>query len=285
MRPGLVALLLLIGASARAQDDPATRAEWNRPVEPFRVAGNLYYVGVEGVAAYLLATDEGHVLVDGGLPESAPRIEQSIAKLGFKLRDVKYLVNSHAHFDHAGGLAELKRKTGAQLIASRGDAPALTSGRAEDFGAGAGEFPPVHVDRVVDDGATVRVGATTLTAHVTPGHTRGCTTWSFPITDGGRALQVVILCSVSAPGYRLVDNSVYPEIVSDYQRSFAMLKKMPCDIFLGPHGSFFGLDEKRAKLGHGANPFVDAGALAVFVSGAERELREKLAKQQQARAR
>jgi metallo-beta-lactamase class B len=273
-----VAAGAVLAGAAGAQKDAAERAAWNQPVAPFRIVGDVYYVGVAGLSSFLVTTPEGHVLIDGGLPESAPRIEANIAALGFRVRDVKFLLNSHAHYDHAGGLAALKRATGARLIASRGDAPALAAGRP-DFGAPA-EFPPVAVDRVITDGDTVRLGGVVLTAHLTPGHTRGCTSWTLPVTDGGRKLDVLFHCSTSAPGYRLVDNPQYPQIAADYRRSFAALRALPCDVLLAPHSFFFRLDDKRARLARGGpNPFIDPAECRAFIAESERDFDEALARQ------
>ncbi len=279
---GLCLSVLGSGAQARAQHDAAERAAWNQEVEPFRIVGNVYYVGVAGVAAYLVHTPAGELLLDGGLPESAPCIAASIAALGFRLADVKILLNSHAHFDHAGGLAELKRRSGAKLVASRPDAGALQKGTQESLGSGgAATFPAVAVDRLIDDGATVRLGDAVLTAHLTPGHTRGCTTWTLPIRDGKETHQVVFYCSTSTPGYRLVNNPTYPQIAADYARSFALLRRLSGDVFLAPHGSFFDLDGKRARLASGAhpNPFVDPTELRRFVDASERDFNAELARQ------
>jgi len=235
------------------------------------VFGNIYYVGALGVSAYFIHTPAGAILLDGGLQETAPLIEKNIAALGFRLQDVKVLLNSHAHFDHAGGLAALQKASGAKLVASQGDAPVLR--------AGGGNQPPVRVDRVVADGETVELGGTVLTAHVTPGHTQGCTTWTTTVAEAGRSHPVVFYCSTSVVD-RLVDNPRYPSIVADYERSFALLRALPCDVFLAPHGDFFQLSAKRAKVSAGApNPFIDPGELRRFVDRSEQAFREALAKE------
>jgi metallo-beta-lactamase class B len=192
--------------------------------------------------------------------------------LGFHPRDVKYLLNSHAHFDHAGGLAELKRVSGAQLIVSKADSRAVT--------AGGPSLPAVTVDRMIDDNGTVQLGDTTLTAHLTPGHTPGCTTWTMTAAENGRNYRVVFFCSTSVAGNRLVNNRQYPQIVSDYEHSFAVLRQMPCDVFLGAHGEFFHLDEKRALLGKGGpNPFVDPAELRTFIDESQRDFERELKRQ------
>jgi metallo-beta-lactamase class B len=248
---------------------------WNQPFAPFHLLGNIQYVGMRGVSAFLITTPAGAILLDGGLPESPPLIEKSIAALGFRVKDIKVLLNSHAHFDHAGGLAALKKASGAQLVASRGDAPALRAGNPQE--------PAVSVDRVVGDGDTVELGGTVLTAHVTPGHTPGCTTWTMTTTDAGRALRVVFYCSTSVID-RLVGNAHYPTIVEDYERSFAALRELPCDVFLGPHPDFFQMAAKRERLSTDApNPFIDAGELRRYVDKSEQQFRATLERERNPR--
>jgi metallo-beta-lactamase class B len=271
-------------APVQAQSD-AEALKWNEPVEPFRIAGNLYYVGAKEVAAYLVATPEGHVLLDGGLPETAARIEAGVERLGFHLKDVKILLKSHAHFDHAGGLAALKAKSGARLLASAGDAPVLAAGGKGDFLFGdTFTFPPVAVDRQVRDRETVTLGGTTLTAHLTPGHTKGCTSWEIAVRDGAETRHAVVLCSLSIlPQARLTGKPSYTGIAGDFLRSYALLKALPCDIFLAAHGSFFDLLGKREiqkkadeKEGRQSNPFVDRDALRRYVESKEKGYRERL---------
>lgn len=268
MRLRRTLLTMMVVSSLGAPQSGSRRASWNLPVEPFRIIGNVYYVGAAGVSSFLITTPQGSILLDGGLPETAPLIEAGIAALGFNVANVKYLLNSHAHFDHAGGLAALKRKSGARIVASEGDSDTLNTG-------GGGRFPAARVDRIVKDNDTVEVGDATLTAHVTPGHTKGCTTWSMSVADGGKAYRVVFYCSTSVVD-RLVNNGAYPGIVADYERSFDALRKMPCDVFLAPHAEFFHMEEKRAKMGAGANPFVDAGEMRMHVEQSERAFRSEL---------
>lgn len=280
-----LAVVLTFAVAAFGQLDRAERAEWNQPVEPFRIIGNVYYVGVTGVAAYLIATPKGHVLLDGGFPETALIIEKNIAALNFRVQDVKYLLNSHAHYDHCGGLAALKRASGAQMVASRADAEVLESGRHQNYSIPDSLFPRVKVDRRIGNGDTVQLGGVTLTAVLTPGHTKGCTTWTTRVQELGKTYDVVFYCSTSAPGYPLVNNARYPEIVSDYEQSFAALRQLPCDVFLAPHGSFFHLMEKRAEMAKGgANPFVDSSELRAWVDQSEQEFRDELKSQQAAKA-
>ena len=244
--------------------------------------GNLYYAGAAGVSSFLIATPQGNILLDGGLAETAPQIERNVAKLGFRMRDVKYLLNSHAHYDHCGGLAELKKASGAQMVASQGDAETLRSGLQLSYGKGQSEtrFPAVKVDRVVQDGDTVSLGNVMLTAHLTPGHTRGCTTWTMPVSDGAKNYHVVFDCSTTVAGIQLVNNPKYQGILDDYKRSFEILQNLPCDIFLAPHPEFFHMDEKLEKLKAGnKNAFVDSGELKRFVAQSQQDFQKELARQ------
>jgi metallo-beta-lactamase class B len=271
-----ILFVLLLGSTAFAQSSVGQRAAWNQPVKPFRIIGNIYYVGAANVSSFLIRTPQGAILLDGGLPETAPLIEKSIAGLGFSIKDVKFLLNSHAHYDHCGGLAELKKQSGARMIASQRDAAVLTSAKG-----GAGPFLAVPVDRVIADNQTVQLGGVTLTAHITPGHTKGCTTWTTPVSDHGKTYQVVFYCSTSVVD-KLVNNAGYPNIVSDYERSFAELRKMPCDVFLAPHAGFFNLEEKRKQLDAGKlDAFVDPTEMQKFVDESERAFHEELAKERQ----
>lgn len=279
---GLLALLPGLAARpAAAQTDSLSRS-WNQPVRPFRIAGNIYYVGASDVTSFLIATPQGHVLIDGGLPETPPLILASIRALGFRPEDVRLLLNSHAHYDHAGGLAELKRVTGATLVASAGDSALLARGGVGDPNFGDRyPFAPAMPDRIVRDRQSVTLGGTTLVARVTPGHTRGCTTWTTVVRDGGRELGVVFICSATVPGYRLVANGAYPDIVADYRRTFGILRSLRCDVFLAAHGSFFSLREKMQRLEAGTdqNPFVDPQGCRAHVDRAERTFETQLRRQ------
>lgn len=274
---------LLIATSAQAQLPPG----WSAPGEPLHIAGNLYYVGTKTIAVYLITTPEGHILVDGAMPTSAPLILASIRELGFDPADVKVILNTHAHFDHTGGLADLKAATGATLAASEGDRGALESGTYVGSEAVATfAFKPVVVDRVLQDGDTVELGGMKLTAHLTPGHSPGCTTWTFPLVMDGQARQAMIYCSTSVAANRLVSadkGPQYPGIVADYEQTFARLKTMSADVFLAPHAEQFGLAGKRAAMEKGeANPFVDPTELPRMVAASEAAFRTELARQQKA---
>lgn len=273
-------LFLFLPRTAHAQSTEEWRS-WNRPVEPVRITPNLYYVGASDIASYLITTPEGHILIDGGFVETAPQIAANVEKLGYRLGDVRILLNSHAHFDHAGGLAELKRRSGAQLFASAADAELLERGGKGDFRFGdEGAFPPVAVDRRLADGDKVTLGGVELTARLTPGHTRGCTTWTW---DAG-GLPAVVVCSASILDYRFVGRESYPGIAADFEKTFATLKAIPCSLFLAPHGGFFELERKRvlAERGMGMrNPFVDPAGYKAWVAAAESAFRAAVDRQRQ----
>lgn len=270
---------------ASAQTDPQSRSE-NQPVAPFHIVGDIYYVGASDVTSFLIVTSAGDILLDGGFVETAPQIEANIRKLGFKLPDVKILLNSHAHFDHCGGLAELKRLTGARFVAMQGDAALLARGGRGDFAFGDRlRFPPIKPDRVVRDGDTVALGGVTLTAHLTAGHTRGCTSWTMTTEDHGKPLHVVFIGSMSVlPNYRLAGKESYPGMTGDYERSFRVLRSLPCDVFLGSHGQFFNLAEKRQALADSPreNPFIDPSGYRAYVEHSEQAFRAALNRQQAA---
>jgi metallo-beta-lactamase class B len=279
VKSSFASLLLLLSASlCVGQADPTSRA-WNQPVRPFRIVGNLYYVGATEIASFLITTPQGHFLLDGGFVETAPQIERNIAQLGFKVEDVKILLNSHAHCDHAGGLAELKRKTGAKLIASGPDAELLKRGGHGDFRFGDTlTFPPVEVDQIIGDGQSIQIGDQKLTAYLTPGHTKGNTTWTAKINDRTKSYDVVFVGSPNTLDYRFVEKESYPGIAADFEKTFAVLKKLHCDIFLSDHGSFFSFEQKRERLARGEtpNPFIDPDGYKRFVSEKEKEFQQKL---------
>ena len=278
----LAALFSLVAVGVPAQRDEESRS-WNQPVKPFRIIGNVYYVGASEVTSYLITTPQGHILLDSGFAETVPQIRENVKRLGFKLEDVRLLINSHAHYDHAGGLAELKALTGAKLCASEADAAQLASGGKGDFRWGdTFAFPAVQADRILHDGDTVELGGVWLVAHLTPGHTKGNTTWTMEVKDGGKTYNVVFMGSTSAPGYQLINNSKYPNIVADYQHSFRVLESLPCDVFLAPHGSFFQLKEKMARLEQGAatNPFIDPQGYRDYLKDSKKVFYEQLKTQQ-----
>jgi metallo-beta-lactamase class B len=286
--PKAALLLALLGATACAGPHavPGNMWTWNRDVPPYRVIGNIYYVGSNDIAQFLVTTPDGHFLVDGGFETSVPRLRAEIASLGFRFEDIRYLLTSHAHIDHVQGDALVRQLTGAKVVASARDAEVLASGGKGDTAyEGVYSWPPCPVDRVVADGDTLTLGATTFTAHLTPGHTRGAVTWTMrvpaPEADpGARPLDVVFFPSANInPGVRLVGNVRYPEIASDFERSFGLWKALPCDVFLGVHGDFFDMARKRARQLDGIvpNPFIDPGGYRRFVATAEGRFREQLA--------
>lgn len=285
----VITLVVALGTLWRS----AIRRNRSIPDEPFQIAGNLYYVGATGVTAFLLTGPDGHVVIDGGYPETAPLIMASIAKLGFAIADVKVLLNSHAHSDHAGGLRALQEASGAELWISDGDADVVAGGGAGDRSLGPfrhlgflglGRFPAPRVDHRFQDGATIRLGPIELTAHVTGGHTPGCTSWSFPVEDGDRELLAVNICSLTLfPFVSLVEPETYPGIRSDFERSFGVLRSLPADIFLASHANWFDMKRKlreRAGADHPADPFIDRAGYLSFIDRAEQGFRETLADQQ-----
>lgn len=277
-----VAVFLLLPGAARPQSDPGLRA-MNEPAAPFRIIGNIYSVGASDVTSFLIVTPAGDILLDGGFAETAPQIEANIQKLGFKLADVKFLLNSHAHFDHAGGLAELRKRTGAKFVAMDGDAGVLASGGASDFAfGGSQQFPPIKPDRAIHDGDTVELGGVTLRAHLTAGHTRGCTTWTMTTEENGKSYNVVFAGSSSIlSGYEFIDRPGHPAsyvgMGADYDRTVRVLESLPCDVFLAPHGSFFNLTGKREALAAGAkvNPFIDPAGYRAYVAGVRKAVEQE----------
>ena len=280
----LVALLSLAGAvQAQTVKDllETLKVKWNTPTEPFKMIGNVYYVGTDGLASYLITSPQGHILVDTVMPEATSQIKANIEKLGFKVTDIKYLVNTHAHIDHTGGLAEMKQASGAQMIAGEADKPLLEGGYypgAQEDAALA--FPPVKVDRTVREGDTVSVGGVTLTARETPGHSPGCTSWEFAVKDGDATRSVLIFCSGTVALNRLVTNPTYSGIVTDYRKTFARAKDMKVDVLLAPHPEMYRMQDKRAMLSDGApNPFVNPGEFNAYAATLEKAFEDALAKQ------
>lgn len=273
--------VLFCPVSGCAQADDTSRS-WNQPVKPFRIAGNLYYVGASDLSSFLIVTPQGHILLDSGLVETVPQIQKNVVQLGFRLEDVKVLINTHAHYDHAGGLALLKRLTKATLMASEADAALMAAGGKGDPNFGDKlAYEPVKADRILHDGDKVELGGVTMTARLTPGHTKGNTTWTMTVDDGSKRYNVVVVGSTSFPGYKLVDNPNYPGIVGDYQRTFQILKGLPCDIFLAPHGSFYELTKKSKLLEEGTkqNPFIDPYGYKRYVEENEQAFNKELERQ------
>ena len=277
----LAAIVAIAGARTAS---PQSSPSWTEPFPPFRIAGNLYYVGSRGLANYLIATPQGHILINSDLEANVPLIRASIEKLGFKFSDVKILLISHAHWDHDAGSAKVKELTGAKYVVMDADVPVVESGGKSDFQYGndpATLYTPVHVDRVLHDGDEVRLGDAVLVAYLTPGHTKGCTTWTFTVRDGEKTYSAVIIGSPNVnPGYKLVGNTAYPTIAQDYEKGFRVLKSLNCEIFLGAHGGYFDLEAKYARFRAGkTDAFVDPAGCAAFVAQKEQEFRSELAKQ------
>lgn len=278
----LVASLFTFPSCANGQSDELSRS-WNRPVTPYRIIGNIYYVGASDITSFLIVTPKGHILLDGGLVETVPQIQLNIAQLGFRLKDVKILINSHAHYDHAGGLAPLKRLTGARLMATGPDAELLARGGKSDFHFGDRlSYAPIKTDRVLQDGDKVELGGVTMVANLTPGHTKGCTTWTMKVQEGSTSYDVVFVGSTTVPGYKLVNNPNYPTIVDDYELTFQRLKTLPCDVFLASHGAFFSMLEKSKQLAQGKrpNPFIDQQGYKRFIEDTEAVFRKQLEQEQ-----
>ena len=271
----IIGLFISLTIVVNAQPTQTFR-EWNQPMEPCHIAGPVYYVGVSQVTSLLITTKEGHILIDGAFAESATMILNNIRKLGFKPEDIKILLSTHAHIDHAAGLAELKAKTKARLYVGAADSALMASGGRNDFAFGNKlTFPPVKPDVLVKDGDEVKLGDIIVRAVETPGHTKGCITWTFTINDNGKLLHVVMNGGMSAPDYILVNNKKYPNIVSDYENTFAKLKKLPCDIPIEGHGFFFNLKDKAA----GRKSFIDPEGYFASIARAEKAFHEVLDKQ------
>ncbi len=262
-------------------------ADWTEPFPPFKIAGNLYYVGSRGLANYLITTPQGHILINSDLEENVPLIRASVERLGFKFTDIKVLLISHAHWDHDAASATIKKLTAAKYMVMDADVPVVESGGKADFQYGnvpASLYTPTKVDRVLRDGDEVKLGGAVLVAQLTPGHTKGCTTWTMKVQEAGKTYNVVIIGSPNVnPGYRLVNNSAYPQIAADYEKTFRVLKSLPCDIFLGAHGNYFDLETKYARLKEsGLAAFVDPEGYKKYVADKEQAFNAELAKQRAA---
>ena len=262
-------LAALLGTPLLAQDAP--RPE-DMLVEPFQIVGNVYFVSPEAEhSSYLITTAEGHILINSGYERQLPTIRGNIEKLRFEFDDIRIVLGSHAHVDHQEGDAQIKALTGARVMAMEQDVPALrelTPGNK-----------PHPIDRVLRHGDTIQLGGVTLTAYLTPGHTKGCTTYALKTEDGGRAYDVVIGCGFGAGGRRIVGDPEYPNKADDYRRTYQFARTLHADVFLGSHGQHYGLLEKLAKRGQGANPFVDTMTLPRHVDTYEKQFQEELAKQ------
>jgi metallo-beta-lactamase class B len=281
-----VRVRLLIGvvaamATTCLAESPGYNPAWNIPATPHRVISNIYFVGTTELASFLIATREGHLLLDPGFEETVPLIKSAIARLGFKYEDIRVLLNTQAHFDHAAGLARIKQETGARLEAAAEDADLLEAGGRNDFLFGNDRtFPRVVVDRRLKDGDVVELGGLRLVARHTPGHTKGGTTFMTVVTDGGRAYQVVFAISTTInPGTSFVDNPKYPNIVSDWQRTYAILDSLTADVWLSQHSSVFGMQDKLSRVGAGENPYVDPKGFRRHVAASRQRFATLLAEQ------
>lgn len=296
--PRLASLLALGAASALPAQRPVpapvdlavTRcddcAAWNTPQAPFRIAGNTWYVGTGGLSALLITSPEGHVLIDGALPESAPLIAASIRSLGFKLEDVKLLLNSHAHYDHAGGLAALQRTSGAAVALHPWSAKVLRMGTSPDDDPQFGlllPFPGVRASRELADREVVRVGPLALTAHFTGGHTPGGTTWSWRSCEGATCVDVVYADSqspISDDTFRYTGGPRYPTAMADFERGHARIAALSCDILITPHPGAVALFDKLARRTAGdSSAFREANACRIYVEAARKRLAERVAKE------
>ena len=270
------AFLCLAAVFLGAADTPP---EWSRPIAPFHVIGPVYYVGTEGIAAYLIRSEAGLILLDGGLEQSAPLVERNIFALGFRPRDVKILIASHAHYDHAAALRQLKRDSGAAFLSSAGDRQAYETGTPpSEVNYGVIRFPPIKVDRVLREGRPVILGNVAMTPVLTPGHTPGCTTWTLRITQAGKPLDVVFPCSMTVAGNKLVGNKGYPGIVADFRQTFARMRRLPADVVLPAHPEFADVLGRARR--RDPNAFVAPGLLPRMVDEAEAAFATELAKQE-----
>jgi metallo-beta-lactamase class B len=263
-----LAVAAVLASGAAAADSPP---EWSRPRPGFLIVGPVYYVGTEGIASYLVRTRDGLILLDGGLEESVPALERNIVALGFKLSDVKLLIATHAHWDHAAGLARLKHDTRAAFVASAGDRHAYETGIApSDITYRVTPFAPITVDRVLVDGRPLRLGGIAMTPVLTPGHTAGCTSWTLRIVERGRPLTVLFPCSITVAGNKLVGNRGYPGIAGDYRRTFARLRRLHADVVLPAHPEIADVIARARRRDAGDRAaFIDPTLLPRLVNDAE----------------
>ncbi len=257
--------------------------EWHEPFPAHKVVGNTYYVGSKDLATYLITTADGHILINSGFERTVPLIQKAVESLGFKMTDVKILLCSHAHSDHVAGHAKLQKLTGARVFVMKGDDEVIASGGKGQYLYAKDRWDACKVDRILRDRDEVTLGGVTLTARLTPGHTRGCTTWTWQAEEGGKKHNVVVIGSPNVnPRFDLVTNKEYPEIADDFAQTFKVLKALPCDVFLGAHGGYYGMVEKHARIKKGgANPFIDPKGYREYVALKERAFRKTLAGQEE----
>ena len=266
------ATFLMLAAVAAAQGNP----DWHASFPAFKIAGNLYYVGTADLAVYLVRTPQGNIVINSDFAEDVPTVRKSIEQLGFKYSDTKIVLISHAHGDHDGGVGIIQKDTGARVMVMEGD--------VADVESKAPGRPGAKVDRVLHDGDTVELGGSTLTAKLTPGHTKGCTTWTMQVEESGRKLNAVIIGSPNVnAGYVLVGNTSYPTITTDYEKTFKVLKSLPVDLFLGAHGAYFGMKAKYERMKNGdAKAFIDPAGYKAYVDERESAFRKEWEKQKAA---
>jgi metallo-beta-lactamase class B len=277
-------LVACLTCACLSTNSTSAQNDWTEPFPAFRVAGNLYYVGSKGLASYLIATPEGHILINSDLEASVPLLRTSVESLGFKFTDIKILLISHAHWDHIAGSALIKELTSAKYMVMDADVETVESGGKSDFHYRNDPdtlFKPTKVDRVLHDGDEVKLGGSVLTARLTPGHTKGCTTWTMKVQEGSKTYNAVIVGSPNVnPGFKLVSNALYPQIAEDYEKTFRVLKSLSCDLFLGAHGSYFDLESKYPRFkGGAATAFVDPEGYKNYVAEREQAFQSELRKQ------
>ena len=267
----LTSILTVGGLLAQAPNP--LRGEASQPVEPYKVIGNIYYVGAVNISSHIIVTPEGLILLDTGTQEMLPGIRTNLKKLGYTLQDIKVILSSHAHWDHVEGHAAMKELSGAKVMAVGEDAAALSSG-IDNSAAGAAGWNPVEVDRVLKDGDTVTLGGVTMQAHLTPGHTKGCTAWTTTVEEDGESYSVLFVGGTGinvSLGVKLLNDKRHPSIVEDYARTFRVLKSLEVDVFLAQHPSMYGMAEKleRLKAGANPNPFIDPEGYEQFLEQEE----------------
>ena len=268
-----ILLIVLISTARARQGGGAGNAlagiDWNKPFPAHKIIGNLYFVGSEQLVSFLVTTPEGYILINSDYEETVPVIRAAVEKLGFKFTDIKILLGSHAHPDHMTGDAMVKQLTGATVMAMAEDIPALNNIRPGG--------KPHPIDRVLHDGDTVALGGTTLTAHLTPGHTKGCTTWTFKTTEDGKSYDVVIVGSLSLNAAVLVNNAAYPNIQDDFIKSFKVMRTLPADVFVGSHNGFYQMTQKYARLDKGGpNPYIDPAGYKALIDSSEKAFNERV---------
>lgn len=285
IKHGILSLFLVVCFTcAPITNNNQNTNDWTTPFPAFRIAGNLYYVGTKGVASYLITTPEGHILINSNLEAGVPLLRTSVESLGFKFSDIKILLISHAHWDHNAASALIKEQTGAKYMVMDRDVEPVESGGKTDFQYGNDPetlYKPTKVDRVLHDGDEVKLGGSALTAQLTPGHTKGCTTWTMKVQEGSTTYNAVIVGSPNVnPGYKLVNNPKYPQITEDYEKTFRVLKSLPCDLFLGAHGSYFDMETKYQRFKRGdKTAFVDPAGYKHYVTEREEAFQRELRKQ------